>query len=512
MRKHALTAEEKSILILTIAIFFGGWFRFMPAWLAGFPVNDGGLFYTMMNDLRANNFIPPLFTTYNQLNIPFAYPPLALYIGAILSSVFNISGIEILRWLPALINSLTIPVFYLFAKEITEDKFKSAVATLVYAFTPHLMAWLSMGGGLTRSFGTLFMMLTALFSYRMFAQKDGNNLLLTILFGALTALSHTESTVYAIIIPIVFWVFLSRTWRGAKQGFLVAIGVIALAGIWYGYVIYRHGFAPLLSALKTGGQTPLAFLLLFNFREITAEPFIDLIAVIGLLGMILLLSKKQYLIPALYLFIYLFQPRSAHTVVNIPLAIAAGIFITDTLLINFREKVVLLITLLTPLLFANVIYQSYLLSLNHVSDEELSAFQWIKENTPEDSKFLVLTGEPIAFCDSTSEWFPALTDRQSITTIQGREWISGGEIIDLFNNRNDIEMCYGENFGCIEESFSNLNVVPEYLLVSKNHDIYSCGKTKSPATRTESFLFNLLASPLLVPVYESSYVDVFKIN
>lgn len=66
------------------------------------------MFYTMMKDLQANHFIPPVFTTYNNLNIPFAYPPLALYIGAGISSLFNISLIKILQWLPPLINSLCV--------------------------------------------------------------------------------------------------------------------------------------------------------------------------------------------------------------------------------------------------------------------------------------------------------------------------------------------------------------------------------------------------------------------
>ncbi|MFM8875993.1 MAG: hypothetical protein ACKOGC_07965, partial [Anaerolineae bacterium] len=71
-QKRKLTEDEISILILIIAILLGGWFRFMPAWLAGFPVNDGGMFYTMMEELQANHFVPPLYTSYNHLNIPFA--------------------------------------------------------------------------------------------------------------------------------------------------------------------------------------------------------------------------------------------------------------------------------------------------------------------------------------------------------------------------------------------------------------------------------------------------------
>jgi asparagine N-glycosylation enzyme membrane subunit Stt3 len=131
-----LNANEVSNLILLAALLFGTVFRFFPAWLAGSPINDGGMFYVMMKDLQTSHFLPPEYTTYNNLNIPFAYPPLALYIGAGIGSLFNISLIEILRWLPALVNSLCVLVFYFLSQEFLDDKFKSAVAALIFALTP----------------------------------------------------------------------------------------------------------------------------------------------------------------------------------------------------------------------------------------------------------------------------------------------------------------------------------------------------------------------------------------
>jgi len=156
LTKTKPSKDEIGILILFAAILFGGIFRLLPSWLAGFPVNDGGMFHVMMKDLQANHFIPPLYTSYNHLSIPFAYPPLAFYIGAGASDLLNISLLAILRWLPAIIHTACVPALYFLAKELIGDKFTAAIATLVFALTPHLNAWLSVGGGLTRSLGTLF--------------------------------------------------------------------------------------------------------------------------------------------------------------------------------------------------------------------------------------------------------------------------------------------------------------------------------------------------------------------
>jgi len=330
--KSKPSKDEIGILILLAAILFGGIFRLLPSWLAGFPVNDGGMFYVMMKDLQANHYIPPLYTSYNQINIPFAYPPLAFYIGAGLSDLFNISLLDILQWLPAIIHTACIPALYFLAKEIIGDKVTSAAAALAFALTPHLNAWLSVGGGLTRSFGTLFLILTVLFSYKLLVKNDKRAIGWTILFGSLTVLSHTESTVFAIALPIYIWVAKSRSRKSALQGGWVALGVLVFAGPWYGLIIHRHGIEPLLSALQTGGQTPWALAKLINVDILTEEPYLDLLGVFGVLGMAALIARKKYFIPLMLVVIYLVQPRSAHTVGNIPLALAAGIFITEVLL------------------------------------------------------------------------------------------------------------------------------------------------------------------------------------
>ncbi len=79
--------------------------------MAGFPLNDGGMFLVMLRELKSNHFLIPAFTSYNYSNIPFAYPPFGFYAGAFLN-VLGIPDIEILRWLPVIVDVLTIPGFF----------------------------------------------------------------------------------------------------------------------------------------------------------------------------------------------------------------------------------------------------------------------------------------------------------------------------------------------------------------------------------------------------------------
>lgn len=517
LNKSQTSIDETSALILFAAVLFGGLFRFFPPWLAGFPVNDGGMFYVMMKDLQANHYIPPLYTTYNFSNIPFAYPPLAFYFGAGVSDLFNVSLIDVLRWLPAVINTICITIFYLLAKEIMEDKFKAAVAAFVFALTPHLNAWLSVGGGLTRSFGALFLMLTILFAYRMFANNDAKAIWGAVIFGSLTVLSHTESTVFAIAIPIYIWFAKSRSLKNGLQGGLVALGVFLLAGSWYGLIISRHGFETLLSALQTGGQTIWSVLRLINIDGVTEEPYLDLLGVFGVLGMILLIIKKQYFIPAMLALMYLVQPRSAHTVGNIPLAIAAGFFISEILLPaiskldekNTHRGIKVFLIMLTPYLLFNSIYQGFMLSQNHVSTGEQTAMQWVRENTPADSRFLVLTGESDAMCESSAEWFPALAERTSLTTLQGREWLLGNKFGEFIGQRAGVQNCIDEGLDCLTREADYFGADYDYIYVSIKTPTNDCKSVDTSRRATRSIVLALGGSPDYAIAYETQDAVIF---
>jgi hypothetical protein len=66
-----------------------------------FPLNDGGLFHAMAADLRANGFVPPAHTSCGAGDIPFAYPPLGLYLAAVLDFVTPLSLVGYARTVTA---------------------------------------------------------------------------------------------------------------------------------------------------------------------------------------------------------------------------------------------------------------------------------------------------------------------------------------------------------------------------------------------------------------------------
>ena len=96
---------------------------------AEFPSGDGGLFWVMAADLRSSGFVPPAFTGYNTGDIPWVYPPLGLYLLALVGG-----GLEWLRILPAVFAIATLPAFWLLARALVSDR-AALVALIAYGLS-----------------------------------------------------------------------------------------------------------------------------------------------------------------------------------------------------------------------------------------------------------------------------------------------------------------------------------------------------------------------------------------
>src|SRR5688572_299911 len=110
MVKGRIDAQPPAVWLAVILVI-GGLLRLASVIGTAFPAGDGGLFATMIEDLRRAGFALPTFTSYNGGDIPFAYPPLALYLGAILP----VDPLTTLQWLPAILATAAIVPVYLAA-------------------------------------------------------------------------------------------------------------------------------------------------------------------------------------------------------------------------------------------------------------------------------------------------------------------------------------------------------------------------------------------------------------
>lgn len=493
--KKSIARDEWATLILFLAILLGTFLRFNPTLLAGFAVNDGGMFAVMVDDLRANHYLIPAFTTYNVSNIPFAYPPLGFYFGALTVDLFKISSVQVVRWIPALFASLSIPAFCFLSLRLFKDKYHASLSTLFFAFMPRAFFWFVMGGGLTRAPGQFFILLALGMIVRLYDESHKRDIFLAGLFGGLAVLSHPEAAVHTAMSAVFLWLVLSRKRVAFLQSILVGIIVLAVTAPWWVTVIRYHGFAPLLSALQTGENSLAIFhLVFFAFTE---EPFMTIIAVLGLIGIIQRLIRRDYLLPLWTMIPFLAAGRSATNLVIVPLAMLAAVGWVDVLLPGLQASVKrdseqsvqvssiernVLVYLLLYMVFSA--YQfGFQLSSAALQKSEYDAMGWVNQNTPEGSRFLVLSGGTSVACDSISEWFPALTGRQSLFTVQGTEWAKGDEFKPFIREAVALQNCARETPACIDQLIDPSKY--DYVYLSKFLQAENC----EPLPVVQSFLY-----------------------
>ncbi|MFT3895646.1 MAG: glycosyltransferase family 39 protein [Anaerolineales bacterium] len=518
--KKTITRAEWSTLILFLAILLGTFLRFNPTMLAGFAINDGGMFAVMVNDLKNSHYLLPAFTTYNHLNIPFAYPPLGFYLGRLAADVFGFGATGAVRWVPAFFASLSIPAFYWLALRVLKNKYYAAVSALFFALMPRAFFWFVMGGGLTRGPGQFFMLLALAAIVRLYEEHRRVDIFWAGLFSGLAVMSYPEAAVHTALSAVFLWLMLSRKRATFINSIGVAIVVLIVTAPWWATVIHYHGISPLLSAAATGQKALSVFhLLFFSFTE---EPYATFIAVLGLIGIGYRLLRRDYLLPLWMAFPFLLEGRSAPGPAAIALAMLAAVGLIDVILpaiqksfgkekdnadaVPSAERNVF-IYLALYLTFSA--YQfGFQLSGATLYPPDQEAMAWIGENVPANSRFLVLTGTTSVACDSVLEWFPALTGRQSIFTVQGREWTEGKNFNNYILSTYPAQRCLSsEDASCLDSSVSPDSY--DYIYLSKTLRANNCAQLDMPRT-FPYFVQSMRQNNELSIVYETEDVIVWK--
>ena len=505
MPKHQL-----SRLFFFCAILFGSLVRLYPVWAAGFPVNDGGMFYRIVQDLIDSGFRIPMYTTYNQLQIPFAYPPLPFYLAGGLHLVLRIPILEIIRWLPAFFSILTIPAFFWLARVLLVDEKKAAVATLFFAFLPRSFEWLIMGGGLTRAPATLFFLLFVGYLIRVFRDQDRKAIVYAVLSGGVILLTHPERSLHALTSAMLFFVFFVRTKRGLVDAFLVGLGVALVSTPWWAVDLARYGWGPLWQANQAGGERALFWspLLLLNFTDET----IAFTALLSVIGMMFEISNRRWLLPAWAVLPFLTDPRSAPHIAPIQFSMLAAIALIDVILPALMPKHdpenlldgragKTVVSYFLILGLVNGLLNAFTLASVHLSAEERDALTWISEQVPSSGHaFLIYPRESDAALSPLLEWFPALTSQTSLSTYQGREWLNGRLHSDAFFEAREVWLaCGDQDETCLEAWMRSSGGTVEYILFS----------SKEPQG-FKRLALSLKSSPNYELIYQNAEVEIFQ--
>ncbi|MFN8384463.1 MAG: glycosyltransferase family 39 protein [Anaerolineales bacterium] len=461
-------------LLLFVALLFGAIVRFYPAITNGFPLNDGGMFYTMVQDLKANGFALPQFTTYNHANIPFAYPPLGFYVTALLSALLPVSDLLIFLYLPALVNTFSILVFYLFAKETLNSRTLASLAAIFYALSSRSFLWQVMGGGVTRSFGMLFLLLMLWQAVQLFKTNRNKHLLLTILFGSGAVLSHPQTALHAALGGAMTFLFFGLNKRGFVSALAVGLGVALVTSPWWVTLFLTHGFEPLLSAGQTSQRSLKFYIIVLQLHgpgNILGIPHL-IFFYTGLWGSF---KKRDFFFITWIALAYLVDPRGADGIALLAESMLAGMGLlvlstwvsrskdeqAEYVLMKNRSQMLVFGSMFVLLLFATV--ADFQLLNTSLKADDLAMINWVKSNVDADKTFLLSTGHEFSMSDPLQEWFPTLTDQHSVTTLQGLEWTLADRFFPWYEQLTQFQSCADVN--CVDEWTARNSVSYDYLIV-----------------------------------------------
>jgi hypothetical protein len=121
----------------------------------------------------------------------------------------------------------------------------------------------------------------------------------------------------------------------------------------------------------------------------------------------------------------------------------------------------------------------------------------------------VLTGEPEAMCESSAEWFPALAERTSLSTLQGREWLLGNKFGEFIGHRADIQSCVDGGLECLKREASYFGMDYDYIYVSIKTPSNNCKAVDTSRYTTRSIILALNGSSEYKIAYETKDAVIF---
>ncbi|NMB55681.1 MAG: hypothetical protein GYA15_13380 [Leptolinea sp.] len=483
-----------NFLFILAFTLLGVFLRLLFLQKSDFVINDGGMFYTMILDLQKNNFALPLFTSYNNSQIPFAYPPLSFYTGAAINQFLHIDLVTIFRIYPLFYNILSIPAVYFLAREITRNNRQALLSTGFYSILMPGYEWLISGGGLTRSPAhTLFIIAFTLYLVYI-RNKQWKYLVFSIITASLMTLHHIEYCWMLVFSMVLFSIHHLTLKECIRAGLIYLAGGLIFTSPYWISVSMNHGWSPFISAFTAGEFDffkTFARLVIMVFTEEILIQFINSLAIIGLLYC---LFSRKYLIVFWLILIGFLNPRSANRSLIFPVILLASIALDELICPaldrlwksqnqpsgeitgpdakrksnpSLYSQIFMMFCIGFPFFlgFLNTLGVHPVLSM--LPKQELESMEWIKNNTATDATFVVLNPSIEWHMDKMGEWFPALTQRKSLTTIQGTEWLPNSTFENDKLIYDDFKKCADIGESCLSEWSAKNEMHFNYLVVSR---------------------------------------------
>lgn len=442
------------------------------------PLGIGGLYALMAQSIQNAHFLLPVrIPYYGPGGIPFAYPPVALYVLAALAEIPGTSILLWLRYMPVIMCALSLwPVYGLY-RELLPSVFMARIATILFAAFPAWLAFDLWADGSVRAFAFFWGMLTLLLAWRAFGSgRRGHLLGACVCFGIAIA-SHPEVAVFLGISLLIFAV----TRRPIGLRFLRAATIMAggavIASPWWATVLLRTGAAPFLSSMHSHGgvagqlaphlSDPARALAAIIAQYAAVDPLSVPIYIIALLGFARCLRQGAWTMPLWTLALCILMPEgqrfialgvagaAAVPLAEIPLQAFAGAIRASTR----RRWIEIGVLCLAALYSSWHMWQWEFSVAPELTRSTVQAARWLRVHSSHDARFLAVSD-----VQDQPEWFPFLARRTAVMGHWGAEWTPGYPRQTLLI-ASELQCAQSQSYACLRSLLRRQHLAPDYLML-----------------------------------------------
>ncbi len=454
------------------------------------PLGYAGLYSLMTQEIIEQPFpLPTTVPYYGPGGIPFAFPPVALYVAAFFVGALRIPLFTYLRWMPPVATVAALVALYALFRLISGDRLKALLGTIVVACAETTHAYHATASGMVRSVALLFGILAAVFAFRAFGQGRrwiGLSVPAGIFVG-LTIMTHLAYAAF-VVLGIALMTVLDPRGRPRRRHFEV-LGIIAAvaavcSALWWVPILSRYGIQILLNAGGTHGTMgsfPRSLRGILGTLRGILRWYANLgqswwpmsLAGLALVGFAYAIGRGRWLLPVWILVVLLFMGQTDRFEI-----LLCGLLIAEVLVDASRGIVPadrwkpladtasfpgLLFLGLVMLPIVGLGFRGIQWSEWALSPGLLETAQWVRENTPEDVVYVYLGNE-----HDVAEWLPFLTRRTPGFAPWGAEWT--GNYGTQLRLTDEMAACVSaQRFQCVKDFLASLGQEVELLVLPSEH-------------------------------------------
>lgn len=443
-------------------------FLFYNAFRFSLPIAYAGMYTLMAEQIADGGFsLPMQVPYYGPGGIPFAYPPLALYVMAVFLKL-SVSAITYARFVPPIFSLLALIPLYLLVEDLTASHFAAGLAMIYAAFSPSLYLPHTTAAGIVRALSFLFMLWGFYFFNKTLREKR-------LLFGALAGVFFGLTTLthlfYALFFALwaVCWTATCLNRQLWKPLAVAAFTATMVAAPWLYIVVSRYGVGALLNAFAShdnstfiGLASQPSLLLVWMIAKFTSLSVLPLSFVLIGLGLIYLIVNRQFGMPlTLFVSILTLSVEGDRFIILLgSMLFGSSVLIFKKWINNLNWLGFIIIGVFGIALFQAAFYgvreTAKILPLLQQNTFEVA--DYIQENIPQRSRYLFVAGQ------SEAEWFPYLLQREPFVSKWGSEWL--GTYDEQRNLQSQVSYCKDlQSVECLKQL--NLEIMPADILITR---------------------------------------------